>query len=172
MAQIGQPVAGGARVERDVFGVSVVFPQQLGGIETPYWPTVRFGAGGELESANGYLGSFDDAGPYPRIGTDAAFALLASGRAQPWLPATSLPVESALPVPGGEPTVVRIVGVAEGLWAVFGVDGSTWLVPSYVFSDAEGGEYPVLAIPEELIEVEETAILPQPAEGPATSSVQ
>ena len=127
-----------------------------------------------MESATGYLGSFDQAGQYPRIGTEAAFTLLQSGQAAPWLPAVSQPVaDGALPGPAGEPEPVQITGVAEGLWTLYGADGSTWLVPSYVFRDADGGEYPVPAIPEDLVDVEPSPMLPLPAEDdPATSSVQ
>lgn len=173
LAEIGEPVDQPPQVERDAFGVSVVFPRELAGIATPYSPTVRFRDGTAVESATGYLGSFDEAGQYPRIGTDAAFALLQTGQAAPWLPAVSQPAaDGALPGPAGEPVSVQITGVAEGLWTLFGADGSTWLVPSYVFRDAEGGEYPVPAIPEDLVDVEPSPALPLPADGPATSSVQ
>jgi hypothetical protein len=173
LAEIGEPADQPPQVERDAFGVSVIFPRELAGITTPYSPTVRFSDGTAVESGTGYLGSFDEAGQFPRIGTDAAFALLQSGQAVPWLPAVSQPVaDGALPGPAGEPVAVQITGVAEGLWTLYGADGSTWLVPSYVFLDADGGEYPVPAIPEDLVDVEPSPILPLPADDPATSSVQ
>jgi hypothetical protein len=173
LAEIGEPVDLPPQVQRDAFGVSVIFPREIAGIAMPYAPTVRFSDGTTVESATGYLGSFAGAGQYPRIGTDAAFALLQSGQTAPWLPAVSQPTaDGALPGPAGEPVAVRITGVAEGLWTLSGADGSTWLVPSYIFRDADGGEYPVPAIPEELVDVEPSLVLPLPADDPATTSVR
>jgi hypothetical protein len=209
--------------------VTVMYTTRLGGVATPYSPTVRFGEDSAVESASGYFGTFEPAGDYPRIGTDEAFALLQSGQAVPWLPAVDLPLASGSgsgesgggsagtdsdavtaqpgepapapevsdpasePDPGTEPgsvepapaseeplppttttepapvptepepVVVRLTAVAEGLWSLFGVDGTVWLVPSYVFTSDDGAQYPVLAIPADLIEIEQS--MPLPASG-------
>ena len=241
MAEIGGWTGGSPQVARDDYGVTVMYPTQLGGVATPYSPTVRFSEDSAVESASGYFGTFASAGDYPRIGTDEGFALLQSGQSAPWLPAADLPLaagsgsgesggggsgtdmdevtaESGEPAPapegsdpasepdpGTEPgsaepapatdepvppstttepvpvptepepvptsgadpgagaVVVRITAVAEGLWSLFGIDDTVWLVPSYVFTSDDGAQYPVLAIPSDLIEIEQP--MPLPASG-------
>ncbi len=237
MDSIGGWVGDDVRVSRDVYGVTVEFRTNLGGVATPYWGSVRYGANAALESASGYLGTFEEAGDYPRIGTAAAFELLQSGANVPWLAAfdvavaesgsddasgtgggssadpgaadadgaTTAPVEdTAKPEPAPDPVssepdtdipapddpvssepgtdtpvtvepepdvvipapvepdpiVVTITGVIEGLWTLYAADGSIWLVPAYHFIAADGGEYPVAAIPADLIEVAEPRPMP------------
>lgn len=179
-AQVGGWVGDDVRVTRDEWGVSVELRTRLGGVAAPYWGSVRFGAGRQVESANGFLGRFEAAGQYPRIGTAEAFARLQRGQALPWLPALGAssgerPVDSgaldetaaapdppavSAPVPPLEEdpaltTVqrVQVSGVEPDLWILSGVDGEVWLVPAYRFLSVDGGERPVLAVPDGLVEV-------------------
>jgi signal recognition particle subunit SRP54 len=93
-------------VTRDEWGVNVERRTRLGGIETPFGSTIRLGSGGIVEYASGFLGSFEQAGEYPRIGTAEAFARLQAGQPFPWM--------VAQPLLGGDAAVSGEAGAVEG----------------------------------------------------------
>jgi len=224
-------------VTRDDWGVNVDRKLVLGGVETTYWSTFRFGAGGQLEWANGYLGSFQEAGAYARIGTAAAFANLQAGQPFPWYSAVPMPLAAdtagggaavsgpavgaaepsaepslepgalvgptpsdvpqeitavdpavtpaveprAMPPVSTEVRTVTITGVEPALTPVDAADGGVILVPTYRFLSSDGGQYDVLAVPDEAVQVvpaapvpaptETTGVVPEPAPVPVTTAV-
>ena len=76
------------------------------------------------------------------------------------------------PQPQPEPVVVSITGVELGLWSLQDAAGAQWLVPAYRFMSADGGEFPVMAIPVDLVEVALPVPQPLPAEVPAAVEQQ
>jgi len=76
--------------------------------------------------------------------------------------ATTVPVEEV---------TVTLTKVRVELTQVWDTDGTVWLLPSYVFSTKDQGEYSVLALADEFIEFAQPDVVPMPAEiEPAPSS--
>jgi len=53
------------------------------------------------------------------------------------------------PLPEPEPTEILLVGVAATLVPFFDGTGAVWSLPGYVFTDADGGEWEVVAVSDE-----------------------
>ena len=139
----------------------------VGGLPTIGLSTsVSIGSDGVITYANGWLGEFTRGDRYPLIGTAAGLEKLNSEQ---------MSVLLVDPAPGAdgtqdvEPFVIEITGVRLGLqlFSTFerGADGH--LVPSYLFSTADGGELPVIAIGEEYL-----AETPQHAEDDPGTEVE
>lgn len=123
----------------------------IGGLPTIGLATsVSIGAKGVITYANGWLGEFTKADRYPLIGTAAGLEKLNSEQMSVLMVDPAPGAEGA---PDVEPFVIEITGVRLGLqlFSTFerGADGH--LVPSYLFSTADGGELPVIAIGEEYL---------------------
>jgi hypothetical protein len=70
-----------------------------------------------------------------------------------------------------EEVTVTLTKVRVELTQVWDTDGTVWLLPSYVFSTKDQGEYSVLALADEFIEFAQPDVVPMPAEiEPAPSS--
>jgi len=65
------------------------------------------------------------------------------------MPAETMPTETMPPV---EPIEVTLTGVTMGLAQLWDADGNIWMLPAYVFTDANGGQYPVYAIGDEYLD--------------------
>lgn len=83
------------------------------------------------------------------------------------LPVETMPVET-VPM---EVFEIHLVGVHLGLTMVWDVDGTVWLLPAYVFTTADGGEFAVVGIEDGFIELPEALPVPEPlpAESAASS---
>lgn len=70
-------------------------------------------------------------------------------------------VTTTVPV---EEVTVTLTKVRVELTQVWDTDGTIWLLPSYVFSTKDQGEYSVLALADEYIEFAQPDVVPMPAE--------
>lgn len=61
-----------------------------------------------------------------------------------------------------EPITVTLTDVELGLTMVWDADGVVWLLPAYTFSDADGGQYSVIAIDDSFISLPEELPMPEP----------
>ncbi len=68
----------------------------------------------------------------------------------------TMPPVQVDPVPISEPLLetftVTVTGVSVGLSQLWDADGNVWLIPSYVFTDATGGQYSVYGIADEYLD--------------------
>lgn len=74
------------------------------------------------------------------------------------MPVETLPVET-VPI---EVFEIHLVGVHLGLTMVWDVDGTVWLLPAYVFTTSDGGEFAVVGIEDGFIELPEALPVPEP----------
>jgi len=61
-----------------------------------------------------------------------------------------------------EPITVTLTDVRLDLTMVWDADGVVWLLPAYTFSDADGGQYTVIAIDDSFISLPEELPMPEP----------
>lgn len=73
---------------------------------------------------------------------------------------TEFPVEQPV---DAEPMVITLTDPQPTLEQLWDVDGTVWLVPGYSFTSADGGTWSVTAIGDEYLQVDDTAVEPQPA---------
>ncbi|MEP6659074.1 MAG: hypothetical protein ABJD24_04070 [Acidimicrobiales bacterium] len=66
--------------------------------------------------------------------------------------ATTAPPPPCVEPSAPQPVTITITGAHETLLPLMGADGSTWLVPGYEFSAADGGTWPVLAIDQSFVD--------------------
>jgi hypothetical protein len=154
----------------DRSGISVVADRLLGAAPSSVKFVVGFGADGSVRFASGSLARLQPAGDLSIVSPDVALQRLNdhSGRWQ--FPPTGLdgsslavfdgslvPVVLTLTGNAGDEAAyttmvgsapVTFVGVQLGLLAVASTDGSTWLLPAYTFTTADGQDQRVLAIDE------------------------
>lgn len=159
-------------VYADDWGANVTAYVLLDGERSPMSISVGFGAEGVVTWASGFLAEPEVVGEYPLVGAPAGLLRLQdeSGRWM-WYGATTLdaatsdmPVDSADPA-GTVPMEVfeiHLVGVHLGLTMVWDVDGTVWLLPAYVFTTAEHGEFAVVGIEDGFIELPEGIPVPEP----------
>lgn len=95
--------------------------------------------------------------PKPQQGATGAAGTATSGTAtsdsgtssDPGLTPEAVPTETVLPL---EPVEVTLTGVTMGLQQLWDANGNVWLIPSYNFTDASGGQYSVYAIGDEFLD--------------------
>ena len=73
---------------------------------------------------------------------------------------TEYPVD---PPVDAEPIVITLSDPQPTLEQLWDVDGTVWLVPGYSFTSTDGGTWSVTAIGDEYLQVDDTAVEPQPA---------
>jgi hypothetical protein len=61
-----------------------------------------------------------------------------------------------------ETLTIELVDIESEWWTLTDVDARMWLVPAFVFLDADGGRYSVPAIPDDLVETEALPVMPMP----------
>lgn len=61
-----------------------------------------------------------------------------------------------------ETVTVHLSGARLGLTMVWDVDGTVWLVPAYIFSAADGGEFTVIAVDEQFVTLPDPGLTPEP----------
>lgn len=165
----------------DEWGANVAAYVLLDGERSPMSMSVGFGAEGVVTWASGFLAEPEVVGEYPLVGAPAGLLRLQdeTGRWM-WYGVTTLdaaasdtPVERIATdtVPGDtvpmEVFEIHLVGVHLGLTMVWDIDGTVWLLPAYVFTTAESGEFAVVGIEDGFIELPEGIPVPEPlpAEG-------
>lgn len=77
-------------------------------------------------------------------------------------------VDTTIPV---EEVVVTLTKVRVELSMVWDADGTVWLLPTYVFSTKDQGEYQMLALADEYVEFALPDVVPMPAVEPAVEPV-
>lgn len=137
------------RVDDAVTLWNVTADPEVGGLPTIGLATsLGIGPQGVVQYGNGWLGELDKGDRYPLIGTAAGIERLGEEQARVMID----------PAPGGsvdgdalEPMVVEITGVRLGLqlMSTFERAADGYLVPSYLFTTADGGEIPVIAVLDE-----------------------
>ena len=193
LQQAGVDVTGSTvSVDAQPWAATVRFSPVVDGAPVEGMDTaVVFGAGGAVQSANGWFGRPVRGDRYPLIGVDAAIARLQRGEGligpQPMMATnatgietavapegsttTSIPGESTVTVPA--PTIpqarevtVTITEATLVLAAVPGTDGSIYLVPAYRLGSADQGSWTVLAIDDSFIATTASSVPPR---GPTVS---
>lgn len=164
-------------VHVDEWGTQASAVLQVGGVDTDLFVHASFGQDAALVSASGELGTLEEVGRYPTIDVPSAVERLQDparwgGVARP-LPATAeaeqaaadLPLDAPEPAEPGEVEVVTVtlVAVEPALSQIVDVDGTRWLIPSYRFTDQQGGAWQVLAVADGYLEVAEPIPTPDPA---------
>jgi hypothetical protein len=71
------------------------------------------------------------------------------------IPLRSLPAEPVAPASLPEPITITLTGVRLDLGEVYAADGTIWLLPTYVFTSTEGGEYSVIGVADEFVQRDE-----------------
>jgi hypothetical protein len=118
------------------------------------------GSGGASTDGSGGMSDPDDPGaPAPGDAVPPA----AGDGAEPVPPSDDLPVPP--PPADPEPVVITVVAAEAGLTLLTGADGTSWLIPAYLFTTAEGATIEVLAVPADFIEVVQPGPVPMPAVG-------
>jgi hypothetical protein len=160
----------------DEWGANVAAYVLLDGERSPMSMSVGFGAEGVVTWASGFLAEPEVVGEYPLVGAPAGLLRLQdeTGRWM-WYGVTTLdaaasdtPVERiATDTVPMEVFEIHLVGVHLGLTMVWDIDGTVWLLPAYVFTTAESGEFAVVGIEDGFIELPEGIPVPEPlpAEG-------
>lgn len=154
----------------------VMVDPQVGGLPVIGMTTsVAIGADGKLAFANGWLAEPEESDVYPLIGTKAALQELrdeqvvmfdAPAGAEPMIARCDPAADCVDPEPM-KPQVVRITGVHLGLqlFSSWEQGKPAYLVPSYFFETADGGELPIVGLDEEFFSpppVPEPEPLPEP----------
>lgn len=70
-----------------------------------------------------------------------------------------------------EPITVTLTDVRLDATMVWDADGTIWLLPAYTFTDADGGQYTVIAVDDSFLELPEELPVPEPAETVPVESV-
>jgi hypothetical protein len=81
------------------------------------------------------------------------------------LPPDAVPPDT-VPV---QPVDVHLTAVRLGLTSVWADDGTVWMLPAYVFSSADGGEYTVVAVQESFLDIPTATTVP-PVTAPVGST--
>jgi hypothetical protein len=160
-------------VYADEWGAWVTGWYVLDGQRTGYAVSVGFGENAAVTWASGYMNTPERVTGFARVGTAKGFERLTSNSGLWWGGTVARTPGVAMPYPEGgvgeqdaPPVItVQIVGVKEAWWTIYDVDGSMWVVPGYSFIDADGGEYLVPAVADELIQPVD---LPAPTETPVS----
>lgn len=71
-----------------------------------------------------------------------------------------------------EEVTVHLNSAEMALTMVWDVDGSVWLVPAYSFTSTDGGEYTVIAVDEEFVELPDMGVTPEPMPVDDTGTVE
>lgn len=159
-------------VYRDQWSVTVAAEYTLDGSATGQFLHVTLGEDSELMSASGQWGRPEKVGAYPTISARDAVDRLLNGP-YPYGPAvmsarggdaavtSDIAVDNGDapagdgpviddPATGGAPAMeeieVKLVEVEMTHTTYYGADNVRWLLPSYTFTDAEGGTWTALAI--------------------------
>jgi len=64
--------------------------------------------------------------------------------------------------PIAEEITVTLTGVKTDLTMIWDADNTVWLLPAYTFTTDDGGQYQVIAIDDEFIELPEALPVPEP----------
>lgn len=158
----------------DEWNANVTAYLVLDGQRTPVSMSVGFGAEGALVWSSGNLATPVRADSYPLIGAQAGVERL-NDQAQQWMgigmgmgyagaalrteasaviepmpvqcdPAACTPVDTT-------PITIHLTTVKPDLTMVWDADNTVWLLPAYTFGDADGGQYTVLAIADEYLDI-------------------
>lgn len=155
-------------VYADDWSASVTGFRSLGGVEVPITVSVGFGAEAALTWASGVLAEPEQDADYPIVTTadgltrlnsgDFGWGMYGGGVARSGVATDMLmPADAGMPAEG-ETLEVALVSVELGLTQVWDADGTVWLLPAYVFADADGATYSVLAVTDEYIVVPEVPV--------------
>lgn len=157
-------------VYADDWNASVIGFRSLGGVEVPITVSVGFGADAALTWASGVLAEPVQDADYPIVSTadglarlnsgDFGWGMYGGGVARGGVATDMAMPADAVPPAEGEVVEVALVSVELGLTQVWDADGTVWLLPAYVFADADGGTYSVLAVADEYIVVPEVPEVP------------
>lgn len=163
----------------DEWGANVTAYQLLGGVRSPISVSLGFGADGAVTWASGVLASPQPVGEYPLVTTQtgldrlnddsgkwqyfggpgimaragvAADTAIAAGEPSPAAP-EPMPVDT-LPIDGPmEPIVVHFTGARLGLTMLWDTDGTVWMLPAFLFATQDGGEYAVVAVDAQFLDL-------------------
>ncbi|MFM8266946.1 MAG: hypothetical protein ACKOA2_02890 [Ilumatobacteraceae bacterium] len=157
-------------VYADDWSASVTGFRSLGGVEVPITVSAGYGADAALTWASGMLAEPEQDANYPIVSTadglarlnsgDFGWGMYGGGVARGGVATDmAMPADAGVPAEG-ETLEVILVSVELGLTQVWDTDGTVWLLPAYVFTDADGGNYSVLAVTDEYIVVPEVPTVP------------
>lgn len=65
------------------------------------------------------------------------------------------------------PVTVHLVDVRVDSTMIWDADGTTWLLPAYTFTDADGGSYTIIAVADEFLDIPAPVAVPLPEPLPA-----
>jgi hypothetical protein len=142
------------RVDDSITIWNVMADPIVGGLPTIGLTTsIGVGPDGVVQYANGWLGQPAKGDAYPLIGTAAGLERLNAEQGSTMIAAPNVRCDGCEPSEPVEPRVVRITGVRLGLqvFSTYERGATAYLVPTYLFSSAEGGDLPVVAVPDQYL---------------------